>query len=190
MDASTQRQVGGRAGLTVLALLSIVGRTASAPPDLFLGVQHDSPKEIARALKAGAKIDRREAGSGQTPLMKAVLMGKLQAVKFLLDRGADPSVPEKDGYTPMHGAGFQGRAEITRVLLAHGLDVNDIHTDGHGPVQRAMWGSRPGHTETARIMLEAGAKLTGNERPSTPATIALLKEWKGKAGAKAEKTEL
>ena len=42
---------------------------------------------------------------GQTPLMHGVLQGMTQSVKYLLKRGADTSIPEKDGYTPMHGAG-------------------------------------------------------------------------------------
>jgi hypothetical protein len=47
----------------------------------------------------------RTAGSGQTPLMNAVLSGKGSAVKYLLKKGADVTIAEKDGYTPMHGAG-------------------------------------------------------------------------------------
>lgn len=81
----------------------------------------------------------------------------------------------------MHGAGFQGRPEITKVLLAHGLDVNDKHSDGHGPVQRAIWGREARHVETARIMLEAGAKLSGDERPNGhPAMAKLVEEWLAK----------
>jgi len=37
--------------------------------------------------------------------MHGVLQGKAIAVKYLLKRGADTSIPEKDGYTPAHGAG-------------------------------------------------------------------------------------
>ena len=80
----------------------------------------------------------------------------------------------------MHGAGFQGRAEITKILLNHGLDVNDKHTDGEGPVQRAIWGREKRHIDTARIMLEAGAKLTGEERPGSPLMDEFLKEWSTK----------
>ena len=51
-----------------------------------------------------------EPGSGQTPLMAAVLSGATESVRvLLLELNADPTIPEKDGYTPPHGAGFQGR---------------------------------------------------------------------------------
>ena len=53
-------------------------------------------------------INKREAKSGQTPLMKSVLMGHTEIVKTLLELDeVDVTIGEKDGYTPMHGAGFQ-----------------------------------------------------------------------------------
>ena len=68
-------------------------------------VAADDPSAIEKALER-ADINTRGPG-GQTPLMNAVLSGKLNAVKVLLSLGADTSIGEKDGYTPMHGAGFQ-----------------------------------------------------------------------------------
>ena len=44
--------------------------------------------------------------------MGGVLSGSTEAVAFLLEKGADFRIGEKDGYTPPHGAGFQGRADI------------------------------------------------------------------------------
>jgi len=129
------------------------------PPQfrIFEAVSRDSAADIAKAIDAGADINQMQPGSpsGQTPLMKAVLTGKLAAVKFLLQQGADTSIGEKDGYTPMHGAGFQGRAAIAQVLLEHGLSVDDRHSDGHTALQRACWGSEERHAATARVMLEA-----------------------------------
>ena len=62
-------------------------------------------KEI---YKGSNLINIPEPGSGQTPLMAAILSGQTKAVKvLLLELNADPTIPEKDGYTPPHGAGFQ-----------------------------------------------------------------------------------
>mmetsp|Transcript_20960 Transcript_20960/g.35139 ORF Transcript_20960/g.35139 Transcript_20960/m.35139 type:complete len:206 (+) Transcript_20960:79-696(+) len=176
-----------QAAVLVLVATGLVALTwsvnASKPPaanaDLFRAVGMDNVEDIANALLAGEDIDFRESGSGQTPLMKAVLSGKLQAVQFLLEKGANVSIGEQDGYTPMHGAGFQGRAEIAKVLIAHGLDVNDKHTDGHTPIQRACWGRDRRHTDTVRVFLEAGAKLAGNEVDITKnhRTRQVLERW-------------
>merc|ERR1711998_744156 len=89
--------------------------------NLFDGVMADDMGKMKAALNMGANINAVEKGSGQTPLMKACLMGKVSAVKFLLKKGADTSIGEKDGYTCMHGAGFQGRADVAKVLREHGL---------------------------------------------------------------------
>ena len=136
-------------------------------PSLLPPLQHrvcndpvtSSPEEAAAQLDAGADIDFRHPTTGQTPLMTSVLSGKPALVKLLLERGADVTVPEKDGYTPAHGAGFQGRAEIMEMLHVHGIDVvNDVHSDGFTPLHRACWGSEPRHTDTVRFLIDgAGA---------------------------------
>jgi len=95
--------------------------------------------------------------SGQTPLMFSVLSGNFEAVKVLMDAGADPTIGEAQGYTPMHGAGFQGRAEIAELLIhAYKLDPSDMHSDGFTPLHRACWGGEQRHTDTVRVLLEAG----------------------------------
>merc|ERR1719421_2732789 len=86
----------------------------------------------------------------------AVLSGKTEAVRVLLERGPDCTIGEKDGYTPVHGAGFQGRAEIMRLLIAHGLDPNDYHADGYTPLHRACWGNEQRHTDTVQVLMDAG----------------------------------
>ena len=133
--------------------------------------------KLEAALAAGADIDEKGPG-GQTPLMRSVLSGQaplqegrmpatmqltnmphawpltageVAAVVYLLEKGADTSIGEKDGcvrlgsaprlgeldgvliipgaacrYTPVHGAAFQGRSEIMQILIDHGLDPNDM----------------------------------------------------------------
>lgn len=57
--------------------------------------------------------------------------------------------------------------------------------DGHHPIVRACWGREKRHTETVKVMLEAGATLKGNEAQATrnPGTKKLLESWtKRKAG--------
>lgn len=120
---------------------------------IFDAVANDSPEEIEKALDNGADINQKQAGSGQTPLMNAVLMGKVEAVKTLLKHKADTTIGEKDGYTPMHGAGFQGRAEIAQILIDHGMDPRDVHQDGYEPIVRACWGREKRHSDTVKRLL-------------------------------------
>lgn len=138
-----------------------------ATADIYSEVQKDSQAGIKTELEGGADINQIQPGSGQTPLMNAVLSGKLQAVKYLLRKGADFTIGEKDGYTPMHGAGFQGRSEIAKVLHAAGVPIDAEHPDGHFPLARACWGSEQRHTDTVQAMLELGASLKGDEADTT-----------------------
>jgi ankyrin repeat protein len=61
-------------------------------------------------------------GSG-APLKNAVLSRDIEIVKLLLERGADPNIPE-EGIAPrgqaLHSAVCNGDIEIVKLLLAHG----------------------------------------------------------------------
>lgn len=96
-----------RFSLVLLQLVLLLFQYATGSTNaLFQAVNNDDGDGIGKAITNGADINARGPGL-QSPLMAAVLSGKLNAVRELLLRGADPHVPEKDGYTPMHGAGFQ-----------------------------------------------------------------------------------
>ena len=128
--------------------------------------------------------------------MHAVLTGKVNSVKKLLEENADVTIGEKDGYTPMHGAGYQGRAEIAQLLIDHGVDPSSRHKDGFTPIHRACWGPEKRHTDTVRVLLRAGVspfeKTAEGKNPidlvmRNPATEKLLRAWMDAEEAKAEK---
>eukprot|EP00009_Paramoeba_aestuarina_P007528 CAMPEP_0201524030 /NCGR_PEP_ID=MMETSP0161_2-20130828/21071_1 /ASSEMBLY_ACC=CAM_ASM_000251 /TAXON_ID=180227 /ORGANISM="Neoparamoeba aestuarina, Strain SoJaBio B1-5/56/2" /LENGTH=180 /DNA_ID=CAMNT_0047923289 /DNA_START=93 /DNA_END=635 /DNA_ORIENTATION=+ len=136
----------------------------------------DRLKDVIESGEAGS-IDQ-IGQQGQTPLMHAVLQGNVECVKVLLELGANPEIGEKDGYTPMHGAGFQGRAEVAKLLINKGLDPDPVHEDGYTPLARACWGNEQRHTDTAKVLLEAGADLAKVDRvPTNPMTKKLIEEW-------------
>merc|ERR1711879_1116269 len=119
--------------------------------------QNDVSKwETLDANVLSKSLDEKEEGSGQTPLMAATLAGMDKSVDYLLKKGADATIGEKDGYTPFHGAGFQGRADVARVLLQYRLDPSDRHKDGFTPLHRACWGNDLRHAEMVRVLLKNG----------------------------------
>ena len=145
--------------LKLLFLLVVVG--VKGRNKYHAAVLQNSVSRAERIFESNAAdIDERDDRSGQTPLMMSVLMGYTDLVKFFLEKGADVTIPEKDGYTPVHGAGFQGRADIMEILIEHGLDPNDRHEDGFTPLHRACWGREERHTETVRVLLDAGVPAT------------------------------
>lgn len=110
-------------------------------------------------LKRGANINGQSPKGKQTPLMQAVLHGKIRAVDYLLRKGADVNIAEMNGYTPMHGAGFQGRPEIAKLLHEHGVPLRGLHDDGFEPIHRACWGPDARHTATVKFFLDAGVPV-------------------------------
>ena len=66
------------------------------------------------------------AGCG-SPLKNAAIGGHLEIVKLLLERGADPNLPE-EGIAPhghaLYSAVYHGHYEIARLLLEHGAYPN------------------------------------------------------------------
>jgi ankyrin repeat protein len=144
--------------------------SASDDNEIFEGVQKDDTTAIKSAVKNDPSTLESITLGGQTPLIHAVLFGKLESVKTLLDLGANTAATEADGYNVLHAAGFQGRSEILEVLLQHfanqkeagGFVLNpstDKHEDGYYPIHRSCWGLEPRHTETVKVFLTNNVPL-------------------------------
>ncbi|HEX8031973.1 MAG TPA: ankyrin repeat domain-containing protein [Vicinamibacterales bacterium] len=90
---------------------------------LYLASQQGHGKVIAALLKAGADL---KAGTpnGTTPLMVAAASGEVDAVRVLIDGGAD--VNAKDGVrlqTPLMYAAASNRAAVIELLASKGADL-------------------------------------------------------------------
>jgi uncharacterized protein len=62
-------------------------------------------------------VNSRDA-QGNTPLLVATYGGRTEAVRLLLDRGADRSLRTGDGQTALEIADERGRVEAARLLRA------------------------------------------------------------------------
>ncbi len=97
-------------------------------PGLDKKLRHAAKKgnlaEIARLLDAGADIEGKGGffSLGQTPLAIAVWYGRDEAVRLLLERGANTEARDDSGDTPLLVAATFGRDKIAELLLEHGAD--------------------------------------------------------------------
>jgi ankyrin repeat protein/outer membrane protein assembly factor BamB len=110
-------------------------------------------KDADRPLKPGALV----FAEGTTPLMLASYMGNLDAVRYLLDLGADVNLEEKTSQkeNALMKASQRGNIEIAKLLIGKGADVNATDTDQMTALYKA---ARDGHTETVKLLLDSGAK--------------------------------
>ena len=70
-------------------------------------------------------------------LLQAIEGGHIEAVQFLLDRGAATDVPDGTGNTSVHVAVKQGVRDALAVLLRKGANPDIINYDGEAPLHIA-----------------------------------------------------
>lgn len=99
-----------------------------------------------------------DAGPSGGLLHSAVLAGRADTVKALLDDGADVEATDDNGATPLYTAAVNGHIEVARVLLAAGATASASSPDGHSALAGA---ARAGHPGTVRVLVEAGADVRG-----------------------------
>jgi beta-lactamase regulating signal transducer with metallopeptidase domain len=122
--------------------------------------RHDEDEDWLDAIEDGILDGRREA------LLEAAAEGEADAVRFLLDRGADPDGFVPGDGTPLLVAAAEGHEEVVEVLLAEGADPN-FPAPGDGSA--LIVAAREGQLEVARLLLAAGADVDlavdGDENP-------------------------
>ncbi|OQD97576.1 hypothetical protein PENVUL_c082G09221 [Penicillium vulpinum] len=90
-------------------------------------------------------------GAPYESLQETATSGDLEAVKALLDNGADINVVDSLGSLPLHAAAEQGHWDIARLFLEKGMSPWTQDANNSLPVHNAAKG---GHLKTARLLLE------------------------------------
>lgn len=190
-----------RSGFTALHALTWVRKPNrgddidSLPPPIGSG--HLTHLQFARELvKHGANVNARlKKGpprgprldlTGATPFLMAAKTADLPYMKLLVELGADPLLPNKDGCTPLMaaaGVGSQAPTEeagtedealaAAEYLLALGADVNTVDRNAETAMHGAAYRDFP---KMVQYLADHGAKVElwnrKNRIGSTPLMIA------------------
>ncbi|KAK0622407.1 ankyrin repeat-containing domain protein [Immersiella caudata] len=128
-----------------------------------------------------------------TPLQLAASYGFVDCIEKLVELGADVHAKSLKGYTAIHWASSGCKPDVVRVLAKHGADLESPEPDEGRvtPLYRVIVKDdvdEAKRLETARAMLECGAKVDGRTTGWEPIHIAcetnrvgildLLHEWK------------
>ena len=152
------------------------GMTGQTP--LFLAAL-SGDAEIIRVLADNGADVRLAAQGNTTTLMAAAgavmwrwrwtiterLGDPLEAVKVVMELGADVHATNREGQTAMHAAGFAGEDDIIQFLVDNGAKVNVRDSSGETPWTMAMGmspekgnqGRYGSHQSTADLLLKLGA---------------------------------
>ncbi len=91
---------------------------------LHLACENRNAVVVSKLLKANADPDKPKL-TGETPLMACAGTGVTDAVRELLDYGANVNARETEGdQTALMWAAAEGHADVIRLLVDHGADIN------------------------------------------------------------------
>jgi uncharacterized protein len=123
-------------------------------------------------LDKGAAIDAMARGK-VTALSLACYYGRIDVVRLLVERGADPTITSSWGSPILVITSERGHLEVLRVLLGYPSAKATInHREDHG--RTALWTAcYYGGGAIARALLECGADTTiANNDGTTPMAVA------------------
>ena len=154
----------------------------------------DPNARVKRQVPYRAKLDRGNdtmLGAGTTPLLRAAKAADLPAMRLLLERGADPTLPvTRSGINPLMAAAGVGTSdadttgryktqpqsiEAVQLLLDRKLDINARGTDGRTALHGA---ALQGYDDVIKFLVSKGADLDAKDcKGFTPLDMAM-----GRAG--------
>jgi len=110
---------------------------------------------IDELLRAGANVNCTvDIGEFGSPLSAAAYKGRLDAVRLLLDRGADPNLVSDAG--PLINAAEAGHVDIVSLLLDRGATIDRIVPGNQNALIRA---SGKGRLEVVKLLVARGADV-------------------------------
>ncbi|RBR20646.1 uncharacterized protein FIESC28_05163 [Fusarium coffeatum] len=120
-------------------------------------------------ISRGANVDRKLRE--HTPLTMAISTRCTPITAALLDMGANPNLPSRNGNTPLLAAAATGHDETVRYLIAHGADPTETHgQSGYTPMHMAAHKDKP---HILRLLAESEAPIDVLDRNGeTPLLIA------------------
>jgi ankyrin repeat protein len=88
-------------------------------------------ESIQQHIKSGTDLDQSEPAGGSSPLITAIVLGKTDIAKALINAGADLNHQNYQGSTPLISAAFFCRRDVVEILLDKGADKTLKNNYGH-----------------------------------------------------------
>jgi hypothetical protein len=154
-----------------IVLISACGRSESHPvpdkvevpqQDIFTAVVMGDYDAVVQHIKAGTDINQVEPEGGSTPLITAIVFGKDDISKALIDAGANLDIRNNEGSTALLVAAMFCRTETLELLLEAGADPSMTNNYGSTALQTVeipFESIRPVYDEISKGLGPLGLKL-------------------------------
>ena len=111
--------------LVLHASTDVNAADAAGATALHRAAEKRRPEAMRELLQTSAvDVNRRTKGQRVTALFYPALGGDAEMTRRLLDRGADPMLPDAEGWLPLHFAAQAGRRAVVEALVKAGSQVN------------------------------------------------------------------
>lgn len=146
------------------AVLGISAMTAPASADIggpaYQFIKSVKDKDLYKtntllSEPGAAIIDYRDPDTGDSALHMVVKRRDVTWINFLLGKGANPNVEDRDGNTPLILAASQGFSDGVSALIAGKADVNRRNRSGETALIKAVQAL---NVPVVRVLMAAGAK--------------------------------
>ncbi|OTA92466.1 hypothetical protein M434DRAFT_53119, partial [Hypoxylon sp. CO27-5] len=142
IEAMTNGNTGPRANSQHPARVDTLSAEYKFP--IHSAAQHYSGKEFEKyLLDLGPQVDEAinkiDSVDLDTPLHFATRFGRIENMRLLLERGANPRLKDRWGFTPLHNAVDFGQLEAVEVLLQSDCDINEKDLLGRTPLAFATY---------------------------------------------------
>ena len=145
--------------LLSIAILNLLPGARARRQTHFARAAADGNVRNMRLLQmAGARVNSQ--GSCCAPLLLAAGEGRLDAVRYLLDQGADVNARDERGRSALTEAAFNGNASVIKELIIRGAELNAL-SDAGTALDIAI---NTKHEDAVELLRHYGAKSASNVR--------------------------
>ncbi len=140
------------AALTLVLALALNGGLM----DIKTAITNGDLKLVRSMIEGDKDLLESKIDTYFTPLNFASAGGKLEVVKYFLEKGADVGAKDKEGSTPLQNAAAKGYFEIVKILVEKGSDVNYKDDNDVTPLH---FGCMSGNLDIVKYLVSKGADI-------------------------------
>jgi ankyrin repeat protein len=157
--------------LILLAILIFLFMPVLAE-DIFEPIKKGDLGQVKAILEKNPDLLNVRGEYDRTPLLQAAFSNQTDVFRFLLEKGADFSLPDKEGFCPLHFVVFNGKRDLADLLISKGASIDsNTNVIKATPLHVAVFEAPK---DLVELLIAKGASLNLKDtRGNTPLSTAV-----------------